>query len=75
MGTPCITLRNTTEWVETVDLGMNFLAGHKAERINEIINCLELNYNDVLQRFKSTQNLFGKVGVSRMVINVIERKR
>ena len=28
-GTPCITLRDRTEWIETVDEGVNFLAGNE----------------------------------------------
>ena len=33
LGVPCITLRDETEWVETVDSGWNTLAGADAERI------------------------------------------
>lgn len=36
--TPCITLRQETEWVETVDAGWNQIAGYKAE---DIIRCLD----------------------------------
>ncbi|MDR1601821.1 MAG: UDP-N-acetylglucosamine 2-epimerase (non-hydrolyzing) [Tannerella sp.] len=35
--TPCITLRDETEWTETVACGWNQLAGHRAE---DIIRCL-----------------------------------
>lgn len=31
--TPCITLREETEWTETLDAGWNILAGHDTERI------------------------------------------
>lgn len=36
--TPCITLRDETEWVETVDAGWNQIAGYKKE---SILHCLE----------------------------------
>ena len=32
-GVPCITMRDETEWVETVDVGANCLVGSQAERI------------------------------------------
>lgn len=38
--TPCITLRNETEWVETVDAGWNQIAGYKKQNI---LHCLENN--------------------------------
>jgi len=34
-GVPCVTLRDETEWVETVDLGWNRLAGTDLDRIVE----------------------------------------
>ena len=36
--TPCITLREETEWTETVDAGWNQIAGYKTEKIIECLN-------------------------------------
>ncbi len=37
LGVPCITLRENTEWVETVEAGWNVLVGAERERIVSMI--------------------------------------
>ena len=37
LGVPCITLRDETEWVETIDAGWNVLAGANRDRIIEAV--------------------------------------
>jgi UDP-GlcNAc3NAcA epimerase len=37
-GVPCITLRDETEWVETIELGMNTLAGANASSIIQSVD-------------------------------------
>lgn len=37
---PCVTLREETEWVETVELGWNVLAGWERERIVEAVRAV-----------------------------------
>jgi len=40
LGVPCITLRDETEWVETVTAGWNTLAGANSERILQTVRSL-----------------------------------
>ncbi|HZU68960.1 MAG TPA: UDP-N-acetylglucosamine 2-epimerase (non-hydrolyzing) [Ktedonobacteraceae bacterium] len=41
LGVPCVTLREETEWIETVESGWNMLAGCRVEAILEAVNRLE----------------------------------
>lgn len=43
LGVPCITLRENTEWVETVDTGWNVLVGADRDKILNTINCFSPN--------------------------------
>src|SRR5207248_11702678 len=41
LGVPCVTLRQETEWVETVEAGWNMLAGSDTEKIMEAVRGFE----------------------------------
>jgi UDP-N-acetylglucosamine 2-epimerase len=62
---PCITLRENTEWVETIHNGVNILAGIVPENITEAIN----NFLPDEKRF--TTNLFGDGQTSAKIIKII----
>jgi len=66
--TPCITLRNRTEWVETVNTGVNFLAGTESDKIVQAINLVEKEYDAIKERFIG--NPFGDGRASERIVNV-----
>ena len=39
---PCITLRDETEWVETVEMGWNYVVGSDKDRIMSVYNMLQV---------------------------------
>lgn len=47
LNVPCVTLRDETEWVETVDVGMNVLGGADRNRIKEALD--RVSTSDVKQ--------------------------
>lgn len=73
LGTPCITLRDATEWIETVDAGINFLAGYELKKILAVADSLDRYYNDIRDRFNYLGQLFGPIGASCRVVEVIEK--
>jgi len=67
--TPCITLRDRTEWVETIDIGVNFLVGADTERITQTINLIEKRYDSIIRKFVG--NPFGDGYASRKIVEII----
>lgn len=65
LGVPCVTLRNETEWVETVETGWNVLAGADATRIIKSINEFHL-------REGTRAPLYGSGHVAEQCVHVLE---
>ena len=67
---PCITLRDRTEWVETVDMGVNFLAGADSDRIFQTVNFVEREYDFIKERFR--ENPFGDGDAAKKIVEIIK---
>lgn len=63
---PCITMRNTTEWIETVEDGWNILVGSETEKI---INAIE-NFNP---SSKVHSNIYGNGHASERITEILEK--
>lgn len=68
--TPCITLRKTTEWVETVENGVNFLVGAEKDKIIETTHFVESNYNEITKKFDKLNKIFGTTGASKRIVDL-----
>ena len=64
LGIPCVTLRNETEWVETVEEGWNMLVGTDREAIIEAIQTLDPP--------PERKDLFGDGHASENISRIIE---
>jgi UDP-GlcNAc3NAcA epimerase len=64
LGTPCVTLRDETEWVETVAAGWNRLAGADTERIREAIHSFAPP--------SARPQLYGSPGAAERVVAALE---
>jgi len=64
LGVPCVTLRDSTERPETIDVGANILAGASPDRI---VECSKL----MLGKEKHWQNPFGDGTAGRKIVEII----
>jgi UDP-N-acetylglucosamine 2-epimerase (non-hydrolysing) len=71
LNTPCITLRDRTEWIETVNIGVNFIAGYNPNLILKNVRFVRNHHKDIMKRFR--KNIFGRIGSSDKILNAIER--
>jgi UDP-N-acetylglucosamine 2-epimerase len=66
LGKPCVTLRENTEWVETVEAGWNILAGADRERIGRAIRCF--------QPPTTRPPLYGDGHAAEKIVEILERR-
>jgi len=71
LGTPCITLRDRTEWVETVETEVNFLAGAKRDFILESFVRIKKEYPSIEEKLETAKELFGAIGATDRILKVI----
>ena len=73
--TPCITLRTNTEWVETLQLGANYLAGTDPAKITaKAVELIE--HGEVIRKgLQNVPNPFGDGRASKRIAEVLEAQR
>lgn len=64
-GVPCITMRDETEWVETVDMGCNTLVGASAEKISQAAKGCKFN------AIENQQKPYGDGNAAKHIISVL----
>lgn len=72
LGVPCITLRNSTEWQETVKLKVNFVLGLNKKAILRKVYQIT-NNSDFQKRFRNIRNPFGDGKASRRIVSLLSR--
>ena len=63
LGVPCVTLREETEWVETVDAGWNALTGSDTDRIVSTARSFDPP--------SPRPSLYGDGGASRLCVDLL----
>jgi len=73
--TPCITLRTNTEWVETVQLGANYLTGTDPQRIMTTVMELMEKREWLKEKMKNLPNPFGDGKASRKIAEILRLQK
>jgi UDP-GlcNAc3NAcA epimerase len=69
--TPCITIRDRTEWTETVGLGVNFITGTEPSKIARAIKYINENYSEIEKKY--TSNPFGDGDASKKIVRILKK--
>jgi UDP-N-acetylglucosamine 2-epimerase len=67
--TPCVTLRQFTERMETVEIGANFLVGYDSNNIKQALS--EILEGDLKQRIKTMKNPYGDGTASEKIAKTL----
>ena len=69
---PCITLRENTEWIETVELGANFLVGYDTDQIVSMAKRLIYD-NYAKEKIKRLPNPYGDGNAAEKIVKFLSR--
>lgn len=69
--TPCITLRENTEWMETIQLGANYLVGSHTERIVRTAEEIIGNQEVFRKKMRELPNPFGDGAASQKILKIV----
>jgi UDP-N-acetylglucosamine 2-epimerase len=67
---PCITLRENTEWIETVEFGANFLVGYDTNRIVSTTKML-INDDHIKDKIKRMPNPYGDGRAAEKIVEFL----
>ncbi|MFB0522640.1 MAG: non-hydrolyzing UDP-N-acetylglucosamine 2-epimerase [Candidatus Bathyarchaeia archaeon] len=70
---PCVTLRNRTEWLETIELGSNTLVGAEKEQILAETKKVLMN-EGIRRRLESLPNPFGEGKASQKIVRDLKER-
>jgi len=65
LGTPCVTMRNSTERPETLEVGANVLAGTEPEKIVECVSSMYFSS-------KNWSNPFGAGTAGKQIMGILK---
>jgi len=72
--TPCITLRDTTEWTETIELGANVLVGSDPKKIVEAAEEI-METNKIKAKLQKLRNPFGDGHAAQKILDFVLKWR
>jgi len=64
---PCVTLRDNTEWTETIEIGANYLAGTVPE---DIMEATEMMFTTKI----NWENPFGNGNAAEKIVEIIKKQ-